>query len=77
MSFPVSFVLAVLGLIVSAKTRLNLVLFGQPVSIPYLGLLFALLVLVLLAVILHLIRVLREEFRRPVPVITTVRMERI
>jgi hypothetical protein len=75
MTAPLSILLAVIGLIVSAKTRLNLVLFGQPVSIPWLGLIFAVLILVLVAVILHLIRVLREEFRRQ-PVIKTVKWER-
>jgi hypothetical protein len=67
---PVSVVLAVLGLIVSAKTRFH--------GIPVLWLLAAALVLALLALVLHLIRVLREEFgRQPEPVIKTVRWERI
>lgn len=77
MSFPTAFMLMLAGLIVSARTRLNAVIFGQPVSVPWLGVLFAVLILVLLAVILHLIKVLREEFRRaPLPVIETVRWER-
>lgn len=78
MSAPVSFVLAVIGLIVSAKTRLNAVIFGQPVSIPWLGVLFAVLILALAVVVLCLIRALVLEFRkepepRPVHVITTLR----
>jgi hypothetical protein len=78
MSFPVSFVLAVIGLIVSAKTRLSMVLFGQPVSVPYLGIVFAVLILALVVLALYLIRVLREEFRKqPEPVIRTVRWERV
>ena len=78
MSFPAAFVLAVLGLIVSARVRLSAVLFGQPVSIPYLGIIFAVLVLVLLAVVLYLIWHLAREFRpQPEPVIKTVRWERI
>jgi hypothetical protein len=61
MSFPVSFLLAVIGLIVSAKTRLTMVLLGQPVSIPYLGILFAVIILILVVLILHLIRVMTRE----------------
>lgn len=80
MSAPVSIVLAVIGLIVSANTKLHAVIAGQPVTIPVLWLIFATAVLALLALILHLIRVLREEFRpqpapapAPVHVITTLR----
>jgi len=53
---PVPAALIVLGLIVSAKTRLNAVILGQPVSIPALWLLAAALVLALLALVLWLIR---------------------
>jgi Na+-transporting methylmalonyl-CoA/oxaloacetate decarboxylase gamma subunit len=78
MTAPVSVVLAVIGLIVSARTHLNAVLFGQHFSISVLGLLFTLLLLAMLALILHLIRVLATEFRKqPEPVIKTVRWERI
>ena len=78
MSFPVTFVLAVIGLVVSAKTRLNMVLLGHPVSIPYLGILFAVMVLALVVFALYLIRVLAREFRKePEPIIKTVRWERI
>ncbi len=70
MSFPLSFVLSVLGLIVSAKTRYH--------GVPVLWLVFAALILALLALVLHLIRVTAREFRRePQPVITTVRWERV
>ena len=78
MSFPVTFVLAVIGLIVSAKTRLNAVIFGQPVSIPWIGLIFALLILALVVLALCVIRALVIEFRKePEPIIRTVRWERI
>lgn len=80
MTAPVSIVLAVIGLIVSANTKLHAVIAGQPVTIPVLWLVFATAVLALLALILHLIRVLATEFRkepepepRPVHVITTLR----
>lgn len=77
MTAPVSFVLAVIGLIVSANTKLHAVLLGQPVTIPALWLVFAGLVLALLALVLHLIRLTAREFRRqPEPVITTLRWER-
>jgi hypothetical protein len=66
-SAPVSFALAAIGLIVSAKTRLNMVLFGQPVSISYLGLLFAVAVLVLLALLLYLAWLIVQERPRPSP----------
>lgn len=53
---PVPAVLIVLGLIVSAKTRLNAVILGQPLSVPVLGLIAAAVVLALLALVLWLIR---------------------
>ena len=63
MSFPSAFLLMVAGLIVSARTRLNAVIFGQPVSIPWIGLIFAALVLALVVMILCLIRALLREGR--------------
>jgi uncharacterized Tic20 family protein len=75
MSFPLAFLLMLAGLIVSARTRMHAVLFGQPVSIPWLGLIFAVLILTLIVVALYLVKVLREEFRRQ-PVIKTVKWER-
>jgi hypothetical protein len=78
MSFPLAFVLMLAGLIVSARVRLSAVLFGQPVSIPYLGIIFAVLMLALVVFALYLIRVLAQEFRKePEPIIKTVRWERI
>ena len=61
MSAPVSVLLAILGLFVSARIRLNGVIFGQPVSVSLLGLISAVLVLTLLAIVLWLARqVIRE-----------------
>ena len=44
------------GLIVSARTRLNAVVLGQPVSVPVLWLVAAAVVLLLAALVLLLIR---------------------
>ena len=68
MSFPAAFLLMLAGLIVSARTRLNAVIFGQPVSIPWLGVLFAVLILALVAVIACVVRsILREGRSSPYP----------
>lgn len=67
MSFPLAFLLMLAGLIVSAFTKYH--------GIPALWLLSAVLLLALVAVVLQLIRVMREEFRRQ-PVIKTVKWER-
>jgi hypothetical protein len=53
---PVSAVLIVLGLIVSARIRLNAVVLGQAVSVPVLGLVAVAVVLALAVVVLALIR---------------------
>jgi hypothetical protein len=61
MTAPVSLLLALLGLFVSARIRLSAVIFGQPVSVPLLGLVGAVMVLALLAVVLWLVwQVIRE-----------------
>jgi hypothetical protein len=51
--------LVLLGLVVSARTRLNAVVLGQPVSVPVLWLVAAAVVLALAAVVLVLLRMLR------------------
>jgi hypothetical protein len=67
-----AFALALLGLIVSAKVRLNAVVLGQPVSVPVLWPVFAAVVLALAAAVLVLLRLLiRDGLRlRPRPVVT-------
>jgi hypothetical protein len=72
MTAPVSLLLAFLGLVVSARVRLTAVLFGQPVSIPVLGLVAAVVVLALAVTLVWLLRsLLRDGLRlRPGAVIT-------
>lgn len=72
MSIPVPFVLALLGLIVSARTKLHAMLAGQPVTIPVLWLLFATVVLLTGIVFLVLLRLLIRDglSLRPVKVNT-------
>jgi hypothetical protein len=53
---PVPAVLIMLGLIVSARIRLNAVILGQAVSVPVLGLIAAAVVLLLAAIVLYLFR---------------------
>lgn len=64
MPIPVP-VLIVVSLIISARLRLNAVVFGQPVSIPVIGVIVAALILVLAVAVLLLVRSLVREFRRP------------
>ena len=55
------FLVVLAGLIVSAKTRLNAVVLGQPVSVPVLWLVAATMVLTLAALVLYLLRsILRD-----------------
>jgi hypothetical protein len=61
MSAPVQVVLLVLGLIVTARARLNAVVFGHLVSLPWLGVIAAALVLALAAVVLVLLRLLLRD----------------
>lgn len=61
MSAPVQLALALLGLIVSARIRLNTVILGQPVSVPVLWLVFAAVVLLLAALVLVLLRLLLRD----------------
>ena len=61
MTAPVSLLLALLGLVVSARIRLSAVIFGQPVSVPVLGLVAVVVVLVLAVMILWLLRALLRD----------------
>jgi hypothetical protein len=61
MSFPVAFLLAFLGLVISVHERLNAVVLGRPVSIPWLDLIAAAVVLALAAVVLVLLRLLIRD----------------
>jgi hypothetical protein len=65
---PVPFVLALLGLIVSAQTKLHAVILGQQVSVPVLWLAAAAVVLLLAAVVLVLLRLLLRDGLRLRPV---------
>ena len=69
MTAPLAALLAFCAMLgISAHTRINGVLLGQPVSIPVLGLIFAAMVLLLAVVALILLRLLiRDGFGlRPV-----------
>lgn len=58
---PWAAVLAFVGLIVSAQTKLHAVLLGQPISVPVLWLIAAAIVLLLAAFVLYLLRsILRD-----------------
>ena len=56
MTAPLSFVFILLGLIVSARTRLTMTVHGAAVSVPVLWLVAAAVVLALAAVVLWLLR---------------------
>ena len=70
------FLLIAAGLVVAARTRLNAILFGQPVSIPWLGIAAAVIVLILAALVLYLVHLIMQERPRPaykpVYVVTTL-----
>jgi hypothetical protein len=61
MTAPLSLLLALAGLVVSAKIRLSGVVLGQPVSAPLLGLILVVLVLALTAAVLWLARSLIRD----------------
>lgn len=65
-----------IGLIVSAQAKLHAVIFGQPVAVPVLWLLVAVVLLVLAALVLCLVlRILQERQQpgpQPVYVVTTL-----
>lgn len=71
MTAPVSILLAFAGLFVSARVRLAAVIFGQPVSVPLLGLVAVVLVLVLAVLVLWLLRLLLRDGLRLRPVTVT------
>ncbi len=67
---PAALVLAVIGLAVSARTRLTGTVLGQPLSIPVLWLIAAAVVLALAAAVLALLRMILRDGGlrlRPVP----------
>ena len=70
MSAPAWLGLAILGLVVSARTRLTGTVLGQPVSVPVLGVIALAVVLALAVVALALVRsILRDGLRlRPAAV---------
>lgn len=72
MTAPVSLVLVLLGLVASARIRISAVIFGQPVSVPLLGIVAIVLVLLLAALVLILLRLLlRDGLRLRPRVVTT------
>jgi len=71
MTAPLSLVLVLLGLVASARIRLSGVILGQPVSLPLLGLVGAVIVLALTAVILWLLRSLLRDGLRLRPRVVT------
>jgi hypothetical protein len=72
MTAPLSLVFILLGLVVSARIRLNAVVLGQPVSVPLLGVVIVVLVLLLAALVLVLLRLLiRDGLRLRPRMVTT------
>lgn len=61
MTAPLAILFVFVGLVVSAKARLNAVALGQPVSMPWLGLIAAVVVLLLAAVVLVLVYLLVRD----------------
>lgn len=64
---PVTLALAVLGLIASTWTRINAVILGLPVSVPVIGVIALILVLVLAVAVLWLLRALIRDGLRLSP----------
>jgi len=58
----------IVALVVSARTRLDAVILGRPVSVPWLGIVALVLVLALAALVLHLARLLARDGLRLRPV---------
>lgn len=71
MSAPVQLALALLGLIISARTRFTLTVHGAAVSVPLLWLVAAVLVLALAALVLVLARLLLRDGLRLRPVVVS------
>jgi hypothetical protein len=61
MTAPLSLILAFSGLFISARIRLNAVILGQPVSIPWLGVIAAVILFLLAALVLVLLRLLLRD----------------
>lgn len=61
MTAPVQLVIAVLALIAAARTRLAGVVLGQPVNVPVLLVVSAVLVLVLAALVLWIVRLIVRD----------------
>ena len=66
---PLSVLLAFLGLVVSANTKLHTVILGHAVICPVLWLIFAALVLTLATVVLVLLRLLLRDGLRLRPMV--------
>jgi len=68
---PLPAILIVIGVIVSAVTKLHAVVLGQPVTVPYIGIVAVLVGLALTVMVLVLIRLMvRDGLRlRPVAVV--------
>jgi hypothetical protein len=64
MTAPLSLLLALLGLIASARVRLTAVILGQPVSVPVLGIVAVVVVLALVVTVLFLVRSLVRDGMR-------------
>jgi hypothetical protein len=65
-------VLVVLAVVVAARTRLDAVVMGRPVSVPVIGILFTIVVLALAVAVLFLARqVLRDGLRLKPAAVTT------
>ncbi len=71
MTTPLSLLFALLALVVSARIRLSGVIFGQPVSVPLLGLVAVVVVLALMVIVLFLVRCLIRDGLRLRPVVVT------
>ena len=71
MSVP-ALLLVFFGLAASAHARLNAVILGQPISVPWLGVVLGVLLLALAAGVLWLIRSLLQEGLRLRPHLRTV-----
>ncbi len=69
MTAPLSLVFILLGLVASARIRLSGVILGQPVSVPVLWLVAAIVLLLVVALVLVLLRLLIEDGLRLRPVV--------
>ncbi len=58
---PLLLVLAFVSLLASAQAKLNAVILGQPVSVPVLGIIALVVVLLLAAAVLYLLRSIARD----------------